>query len=57
MIFDGWVVCFMLFGFSVDSGFDEYDIFYDVLWLDIEYIDGKKYDILKLIDLLKLLLC
>lgn len=47
----------MLFCFSVDSGFDEYDIFYDVLWLDIEYIDGKKYDILKLIDLLKLLLC
>lgn len=28
---------------SVDSGFDEHDIPYDVLWLDIEHTDGKKY--------------
>lgn len=27
----------------VDSKFDEYDIPYDVLWLDIEHTDGKKY--------------
>lgn len=57
MTFDGWVVRFMLFGFSVDSGFDEHDIPYDVLWLDIEHTDGKKYDTLKLTDLLKPLPC
>ncbi|KAK7282257.1 hypothetical protein RIF29_10900 [Crotalaria pallida] len=28
---------------QVDSKFDEYDIPYDVLWLDIEHTDGKKY--------------
>lgn len=28
---------------SVDKGFDEHDIPYDVLWLDIEHTDGKKY--------------
>ena len=28
---------------AVDSGFDEHDIPYDVLWLDIEHTDGKKY--------------
>lgn len=28
---------------NVDSGFDEHDIPYDVLWLDIEHTDGKKY--------------
>eukprot|EP00731_Ephydatia_muelleri_P027270 Em0019g143a len=28
---------------NVDSGFDNYDIPYDVLWLDIEHTDGKKY--------------
>jgi len=28
---------------SVDQGFDEHDIPYDVLWLDIEHTDGKKY--------------
>jgi alpha 1,3-glucosidase len=28
---------------QVDSGFDENDIPYDVLWLDIEHTDGKKY--------------
>ncbi|EDV29833.1 uncharacterized protein TRIADDRAFT_37096 [Trichoplax adhaerens] len=28
---------------SVDSKFDEHDIPYDVLWLDIEHTDGKKY--------------
>ena len=27
---------------SVDEGFDEYDIPYDVLWLDIEHTDGKR---------------
>jgi len=27
----------------VDNGFDEHDIPYDVLWLDIEHTDGKKY--------------
>ncbi|KAL3675895.1 hypothetical protein R1sor_025843 [Riccia sorocarpa] len=29
--------------FQVDAGFDEYDMPYDVLWLDIEHTDGKKY--------------
>ncbi|KAM7513895.1 hypothetical protein LguiA_003478 [Lonicera macranthoides] len=28
---------------DVDSKFDEHDIPYDVLWLDIEHTDGKKY--------------
>ncbi|VDO98777.1 unnamed protein product [Soboliphyme baturini] len=28
---------------KVDAGFDEHDIPYDVLWLDIEHTDGKKY--------------
>ena len=28
---------------QVDSKFDEHDIPYDVLWLDIEHTDGKKY--------------
>jgi hypothetical protein len=28
---------------SVDSGFDEHDIPYDVIWLDIEHTDAKKY--------------
>ncbi|KAJ7374235.1 hypothetical protein OS493_007312 [Desmophyllum pertusum] len=28
---------------NVDKGFDEHDIPYDVLWLDIEHTDGKKY--------------
>ena len=28
---------------SVDDSFDEHDIPYDVLWLDIEHTDGKKY--------------
>uniref|UniRef100_A0A5B6ZEN6 Probable glucan 1,3-alpha-glucosidase n=1 Tax=Davidia involucrata TaxID=16924 RepID=A0A5B6ZEN6_DAVIN len=28
---------------NVDSKFDEHDIPYDVLWLDIEHADGKKY--------------
>ena len=28
---------------SVDAGFDDNDIPYDVLWLDIEHTDGKKY--------------
>ena len=27
----------------MDAGFDEYDIPYDVLWLDIEHTNGKKY--------------
>lgn len=28
---------------EVDKGFDDYDIPYDVLWLDIEHTDGKRY--------------
>lgn len=28
---------------NVDSGFDEHDIPYDVLWLDIEHTNGKRY--------------
>lgn len=28
---------------SVDSGFDKWEIPYDVLWLDIEHTDGKRY--------------
>ncbi|XP_077249759.1 glycosyl hydrolases family 31 protein [Tasmannia lanceolata] len=28
---------------GVDSKFDEFDIPYDVLWLDIEHTDGKRY--------------
>ena len=28
---------------EVDQGFDEHDIPYDVLWLDIEHTDGKRY--------------
>lgn len=43
MTFDRWAVYFVLFCFSVDNGFDEHDIPYDVLWLDIEHTDGKKY--------------
>ena len=30
---------------SVDAGFDEHDIPMDVIWLDIEHTDGKKYAI------------
>ena len=28
---------------SVDAGFDEYDMPYDTIWLDIEYTDDKQY--------------
>ncbi|KAJ4796294.1 Alpha-glucosidase like protein [Rhynchospora pubera] len=28
---------------TVDAGFDTHDIPYDVLWLDIEHTDGKRY--------------
>ncbi|WOK93069.1 hypothetical protein Cni_G01762 [Canna indica] len=28
---------------AVNAGFDEHDIPYDVLWLDIEHTDGKRY--------------
>lgn len=28
---------------SVDANFDKYEIPYDVLWLDIEHTDGKRY--------------
>lgn len=28
---------------AVDAGFDEHDIPYDVLWLDIDHTDGKRY--------------
>ena len=26
----------------MDAGFDEHDIPYDVIWLDIEHTDGKR---------------
>nr|GMC68087.1 probable glucan 1,3-alpha-glucosidase [Ipomoea batatas] len=29
--------------YHVDSKFDEHDIPYDVLWLDVEHTDGKRY--------------
>eukprot|EP00878_Enallax_costatus_P018240 GHUV01019193.1.p1 GENE.GHUV01019193.1~~GHUV01019193.1.p1 ORF type:complete len:724 (+),score=171.12 GHUV01019193.1:190-2361(+) len=29
--------------YAVDAGFDEHQIPYDVLWLDIEHTDGKRY--------------
>lgn len=28
---------------AVDAGFDEHDIPYDYIWLDIEHTDGKRY--------------
>lgn len=28
---------------SVDAGFDRHSIPYDVIWLDIEHTDGKRY--------------
>ncbi|XP_018420919.1 PREDICTED: neutral alpha-glucosidase AB isoform X1 [Nanorana parkeri] len=28
---------------NVDAGFDEYDLPYDFIWLDIEHADGKRY--------------
>ncbi|XP_063173093.1 neutral alpha-glucosidase AB isoform X1 [Candoia aspera] len=28
---------------AVDNGFDEHDIPYDIIWLDIEHTDGKRY--------------
>lgn len=28
---------------GVDAGFDEHDIPYDFIWLDIEHTDGKRY--------------
>lgn len=28
---------------AVDAGFDEHGIPYDVIWLDIEHTDGKRY--------------
>uniref|UniRef100_A0A674JD87 Glucosidase alpha, neutral C n=1 Tax=Terrapene triunguis TaxID=2587831 RepID=A0A674JD87_9SAUR len=28
---------------TVDTGFDEHDIPYDVIWLDIEHTEGKRY--------------
>ncbi|KAM8938957.1 neutral alpha-glucosidase AB isoform 1-T1 [Pelodytes ibericus] len=28
---------------NVDSGFDEHELPYDVIWLDIEHTDGKRY--------------
>lgn len=27
----------------MDQGFDQYDIPYDFIWLDIEHADGKRY--------------
>ena len=32
-----------VFSSSVDAGFDKHDIPYDVLWLDIEHTNGKRY--------------
>ena len=29
---------------DVDANFDKFDIPYDVIWLDIEHTDGKRYD-------------
>lgn len=34
---------FMFFFFSVDVNMDLFDILYDVIWLDIEYINGKRW--------------
>lgn len=28
---------------AVDAGFDDNDMPYDVIWLDIEHTDGKRY--------------
>ncbi|UYV82958.1 GANC [Cordylochernes scorpioides] len=28
---------------NVDSGFDEHDIPYDVIWLDVDHLDNRKY--------------
>ncbi len=28
---------------AVDAGFDEHEMPYDVIWLDIEHTDGKRY--------------
>lgn len=28
---------------AVDQGFDDHDIPYDFIWLDIEHTDGKRY--------------
>lgn len=38
--------------FAVDAGFDEHQIPYDVLWLDIEHTDGKRYVMDLLVHLL-----
>jgi len=29
---------------DVDANFDKFDIPYDVIWLDIEHTDGKRYN-------------
>lgn len=29
---------------AVDAGFDDNDMPYDVIWLDIEHTDGKRYN-------------
>lgn len=33
----------MLGSFSVDANMDVYDIPFDVIWLDIEHTDGKRW--------------
>ena len=44
IVIKSWGLIILLFiASSVDSSFDEHDIPYDVLWLDIEHTDGKKY--------------
>ena len=37
------ILIFLLIFYSVDAKFDENDIPYDVIWLDIEHTDGKRY--------------
>lgn len=36
-------VTIVVFSPSVDTGFDTHDIPYDVLWLDIEHTNGKRF--------------
>jgi len=47
ILFLNWILFDLVgscnFAFFQLLGFDEHDIPYDVLWLDIEHTDGKKY--------------
>lgn len=40
--------------FSVDENFDVHDIPCDVIWLDIEHTDGKRYTVLACIIFISL---